>query len=112
MEEEVEESPICEEDEREKANQCLQRLITDLNEFNLRTQDVVVVLGNLAYAVGASIEGIGEDGPTLDELNQRYYTEPTLGTALMLQGMITTSWHDQVAKGQVPDVDNTGDSNG
>jgi len=101
MEEEtIEPSPVCEDEEREKANETLQELIEVFNRRKLRVQDIVVVYGNLGYALGASIEGVKDgQGPTIDELQQRYYSEPTLGVSLMLQGYLVTSWHDQVSKG-------------
>jgi hypothetical protein len=94
------ESPICEEDEQEKANKALDEIIQLLNKYKLRTQDLVVVYGNLGYTIGATIEAVDPNyGPSLEELQEKYYKEPTLGVALMLQGMLTTSWHDQVANG-------------
>lgn len=94
-------SPVCEEDERDKANQTLQELIEVFRGKNLRQQDIVAVYGNLGYALGASIDGVkeGEDGPGFEEVQQRYYTNPTLSVALMMQGLIITSWYDQVSKG-------------
>lgn len=93
-------SPVCEDEERERANQCLQELIGVLQKYNLRVQDLTVVYGNLGYAIGASVEGHKDgEGPTLEELQQQYYTSPTLGCALMLQGMLVTSWYDQVSNG-------------
>jgi len=96
------ESPICETEERDAANLCLQELIETFNKYNLRTQDLVVVYGNLGYALGASVDGIDEgQGPTMEELKKSYYANPTIGTSLMLQGFLVTSWYDQVNKGNV-----------
>lgn len=97
---ENDESLVCEKEERDKANACLQELIDVFDKHKLRVQDLVVVYGNLGYALGGSIEGIpAEGGPSFEELQQKYYAEPTLGVALMFQGMLVTSWHDQVSKG-------------
>jgi len=94
----TEESLICEEEEQENANQALQELLDVLRKRNLRTQDLVVVYGNLGYALGASIEGVDQStgGPSMQELQEQYYTEPTLGVSLMLQGYLVTSWYSQV----------------
>ena len=51
--------------------------------------------GNLGYSIGASIEEIEQgSGPTVEELQKSYYQNPTVGTALMLQGLLTSSWYD------------------
>jgi hypothetical protein len=86
------------EEERERANQALGELIDVLAKYKLRAQDLVVVYGNLGYAIGASMEGhSGDSGPGVEELQQAYYSKPTLGVALMLQGMLITSWHADAA---------------
>jgi len=85
-------------EERDKANKALSALIETLAEYHLRAQDLLVVYGNLGYAIGASMEGHkGNEGPGLEELQQAYYTSPSVGIALMLQGMLITSWHSDVA---------------
>ena len=94
-------SPICEEEEQAKAGQALQELMDVLNKYKLRTQDLIAVYGNLGYAIGGTIESIDpSQGPSLEELQKRYYARPTLGVALMLQGMLTTSWYDQISQPQ------------
>ena len=101
-----EEPVICDDDEQQKASDALAEIIDILNKYNLRTQELTLVYGNLGYVLGASIDEIDIEvgGPTLDELKQNYYTDPKLGVALMLQGMLVTSWHAQVAKGNMPEI--------
>lgn len=83
--------------EREKANEALGEMIEVLDKHKLRVQDLVVVYGNLGYAIGAAIEGFKEEkGPDVEELQKLYHSDPTVGVALMLQGMLVTSWHDQI----------------
>lgn len=101
---------ICEEEEREKANSALAELIDVFNKYKLRAQDQVVVYGNLGYAIGAALDGVeGSEGPTLEELQQRYYTSPTLSVSLMLQGMLVTSWYDQIDSDNSTNKNNKGD---
>lgn len=98
---------VCEDEEKEKTSETLEKILEVFKQKKLRTQDIILVLGNLSYSIGAALEGHepGFTGPTIDELNQKYYTEPTVGVALMLQGLITVSWHDQIVNGQAPNID-------
>lgn len=89
---------ICEAEERSKANEVLGQCIEAFQGANLRTQDLVVVWGNLGYSLGASIEGFTESGPSLEELQQAYHQNPTIGIAMMLQGMMATLWSNQMTE--------------
>ena len=93
------ENILCEEEEQQRASDALSEIILTLKKHKLRVQDLILLYGNLGYSIGASIEGIDNtQGPSLDELQKRYYEKPTVGIALMLQGMLTTSWYDDVLK--------------
>ncbi len=81
-------------DNIDELNGALGELIDIFKKHKLRVQDILLVYGNLGYALGASIEGCKGEGPDLDELMKKYHTSPTLGVALMLQGITITSWHD------------------
>jgi hypothetical protein len=77
----------------------LGKLLAKLNRIitrrNLNPRELVLLCGNLCYFVGAAIGGYtGKTGPSLEELQTRYYTEPTLDVALMLQGLTVASWAD------------------
>jgi hypothetical protein len=92
---------ICEEEEQEKASKALNDILLILKEAKLRTPDLILLYGNLGYSIGASIEGIEPgQGPILQELEKRYYEKPTVGVAMMLQGMLTTTWHDDLNKNE------------
>lgn len=90
---------LCEEEEQEKASEALNEIILTLKKYKLRVQDLILLYGNLGYSIGASIEGLDNtQGPTIDELQKKYYEKPTVGIAMMLQGMLTTTWYDDVLK--------------
>ncbi len=95
--------------------EALKELIETFNKHNLRIQDILLVYGNLGYALGASIEGYKGKGPDFDALQKKYYEKPTIGVALMLQGMTITSWHDDYIKttqqGQQKNADKEDDKN-
>lgn len=90
------ELPECEEEEKDKASLALDQILQILDKHKLRVQDLVLVYGNLGYSIGASIENLVESGPSLEELQKRYYEKPTIGIAMMLQGMLTTTWGDSI----------------
>jgi hypothetical protein len=81
-----------------KANQALGDVLEAFQKNKLTVGEILVVYGNLGYALGASIEGFDEKGPSFSELNQLYYTKPTPGVALMLQGVTVTSWYQDWVK--------------
>lgn len=81
-----------------KANEALAELIEIFQRKKLTVGEILVVYGNLGYALGASVEGYDEKGPSISELNQLYYTKPSPGVALMLQGVTVTSWYEDWVK--------------
>jgi hypothetical protein len=90
---------LCEEEEQEKTSKALDEIILILQKYKLRVQDLVLLYGNLGYSIGASIEGLkNTEGPSIDELQKNFYEKPTVGIAMMLQGMLTTTWYDDVIK--------------
>lgn len=90
---------VCEDEESDKASAALDEVLSVLKKHNLRIQELVLLYGNLGYSIGASIEGLSE-GLTLDELQKKYYENPTVGVTLMLQGILTTTWKDDYLKQQ------------
>lgn len=95
----TEDKILCEEEEQERTSEALNEMVLVLQKHKLRIQDLVLLYGNLGYSIGASIEGIdNSQGPSLEELQKKYYEKPTVGIAMMLQGMLTTSWYDDILK--------------
>jgi hypothetical protein len=90
---------ICEEEEEEKTSETLDEIIQVLQKRKLREEDLVVLYGNLGYSIGVSMEGIDpQNAPGLEELQKQYHLKPTVGVAMMLQGIIISSWYSDVAK--------------
>lgn len=90
---------IDEDEERTSADECLAELYDVFSKYNLRVSELLIVYGNLGYGLGAGIEGYeGDQGPGIEELQKEYYSNPRVGIALMLQGMLTTSWHEQLGQ--------------
>ena len=76
----------------EKCNTTLRKLLDAFQEHRPTIPEILVIYGNLGYLLGASIEGYDAEGPNIEELEKKYYVDPTVGTALMLQGLQVTNW--------------------
>jgi len=76
---------------------CHDDLLRVFQKHKLTVKEIVVVYGNLGYSLGASVEGYKEFGPSPDEVQQKYYSgKNSIGNALMMQGMLITTWSDQI----------------
>ncbi len=81
----------------DKVEQALSDLIDVFQKHKLRVGEILIAYGNLGYLLGAAAEGYVGKGPGVEELKQSYYTKPTPGVGLMLQGLTISSWYDQYA---------------
>lgn len=64
-------------------------------------QEILLALANLIYSIGASIDGYKEKGPPIEELKRMYYTNPTIGTNLMLQSALLSLMVDNIRQGKI-----------
>ena len=79
--------------EPERADKAYQRLVKILQEEQPSVSELLVILSNLLYTVGAAVGDYKEVGPTLEELEKLYYSEPDrVDVALMLQGLMMSTW--------------------
>lgn len=81
-----------------KVNKAYEALVNVFKKYKLSVPELLVVYGNLGYTIGASIEGYVDKGPSTQELEKMYYTKPTVGVSLMLQGLQTTLWTEDLNK--------------
>jgi len=82
----------------ERSSELLEKLLGLFQEYRPTVGELLVVYGNLGYSLGAAIEGHQTTGPDIDSLKKKYYTDPTVGTALMLQGLEVTNWFNDYEK--------------
>ena len=82
----------------EKCGDLLSKIIEAFEEHKPTVGEILVIYGNLGYTLGASIEGYGSKGPGVEELKKEYYANPSVGTALMLQGIEVTNWYQDHEK--------------
>ena len=95
----------------EKVNRVFERLVDIFQEEKLTVGEIIIAYGNLGYTLGASVAGYTDKGPSMEELNKMYYSQPSLGVALMIQGMTVTSWYGEWEKQQFnKQKDNQGES--
>ena len=84
----------------QKISDCHTELIDVFNKHKLTEEEIVLTYGNLVYTLGASMGGYSGKGPALEALKKMYYSNPTLDVALMLQGILITTWYDDHNKQQ------------
>lgn len=89
---------IVTEKEEKKAGKVIQQILKLLNKHKLTIPQMIIVYGNLGYHIGASIAGLQGTGPSIEELKQIYYKNPTIDIGLMLQGLLITSWEEDFQK--------------
>lgn len=93
--------------DEEKIGAILDKLLKLINKSKLTIPELLILVGNLSYFIGASIAGLKETGPSLEELKKHYYKNPTVDVALMLQGLEITSWEEDFVKH--PKISNLGE---
>jgi len=76
---------------KETKELILNKIQLILNEHELTAKDLVRVYSDLGINIGCSIEGIDE-APSVLDLERKYYSDPTMGNALILQSINLTTW--------------------
>lgn len=83
----------------EKCALLYEELIKVFQKHKPTVGEILIAYGNLGYALGASIGGHEGSGPSVDKLKELYYSEPgKVDVALMLQGLLITSWYEDWEK--------------
>ena len=82
----------------EKTDKAYTELIEIFQKYKLNVKEILLAYGNLGYSLGASIGGYHQKGPSPEQLQHLYATNPTVDVALMIQGVQTTFWADDVGK--------------
>src|SRR5258706_7879096 len=81
-----------------KVDKVYTDIVNILKNNKLTVQELLLVLGNTLYTVGASIGGYGTKGPSVKELAELYATKPSLDVALMTNGLQVTTWIEDLDK--------------
>jgi hypothetical protein len=82
--------------EDNKVSDCLSEIVEVLQKYHFKVNDLLLLYSNLSYTLGASIDGYKEKGPSPDELEKLYYTNPTVGIALMMTGINASVWRETI----------------
>jgi hypothetical protein len=80
-----------------KVNFHLDRSIRALNSAKMTDREYSVYLSKLIFSIGHSISK-DIKSPNIEELEYRYNINPTIGDALMLQGLVMSNWSDSIGK--------------
>lgn len=90
--------PTTQQTDDEKVTKTLTKLLKLINKSKPNVAEILVLYGNLGYHLGASLAGFEGKGPSLVEVKQAYYENPTVDTGLMLQGLLITDWEKDFLK--------------
>ena len=73
----------------------------EAEKHNLSPADIVRAYGFLGYSIGACMGKYEVKGPgDIEELQKQYYANPTVELALMLQGLLITTWPAEQQTGE------------
>ena len=86
-----------------KVEAAYEELVEVFRKYKLRVGEILIAYGNLGYTLGASVEGYKSNGPSVEDLQKLYYSRPSPGVGLMLQGITITTWYDQYANTKIAD---------
>jgi hypothetical protein len=89
----------------DKVQHIYDELINIFKCYKPTVFEILTAYSNLGYSLGASIEGFKDKGPPIEELQELYYKNPTLGVALMCQAVEVMGWGETYQKNQVKKED-------
>ena len=77
--------------EASKKDDILKDITDILNKNKLDNKDLVEIYSRLGVSIGCSIEGYKEI-PDINKLETGYYSNPRMGSALILQSILLAEW--------------------
>ena len=75
-----------------KVDGVIAKILKLINKAQLNIPELILFYSRLGYAIGASMIGIRDVGPTVEALKREGYSNPTVPVALMQQGLLTETW--------------------
>jgi predicted house-cleaning noncanonical NTP pyrophosphatase (MazG superfamily) len=75
----------------EKLRDILNLIFKTLNSFNLTTEELIEVIGNINFCTGKSIAGV-DFNPSFEEIKEALSEKETIDLAFMLTGMNMLGW--------------------
>ncbi len=81
-----------------KVQKTYTELVNVFKKNKLNVKEILIVLGNLVYTIGASVGNYGEKGPSPSKLEELYLLKPTIDVALMITGLNICMWQEDLEK--------------
>lgn len=85
---------VSEKTDDNKVTAILAKIHKLLNKEHLTIPELLLLYGNLGYEIGASMAMIEGPGPSLQELQLEDKINPTVDVALMLTGLLITTYEE------------------
>jgi len=94
-----------------KCNNLYKELVEVFQKHKPTVGELLIAYGNLGYTLGASVGGYKDKGPSTEELEKLYYSEPgNIAVALMLQSMTVVSWYSEWEQISLQDTKDKGEN--
>jgi len=83
-----------------KTEKLITTILSAIREADPTISEAILAFGSVGYYLGAGIAGVdvNEHHLNVEFLQKEYYSAPTVDVALMLQGLLITSWVDDYLK--------------
>ncbi len=75
-----------------KVQKTYDALVKIFQKNKLSVKEILIVLGNLTYTLGASIGEYKDKGPGINTLQELYLKKPTIDVAMMISGLQFQHW--------------------
>jgi hypothetical protein len=81
-----------------KADKLYKDLMAVFRKHKPIVKDILLAYSNLGYNLGASIGGYKDKGPSVQELELMYATNPNIAVSLMINAINMNMWVDDLEK--------------
>lgn len=72
-------------------------ILVVLQKHKFSTRELIILMSNVLFSIGASIAGYKAKAPSGDVLRKLYYQNPkNPGLALMCQGEVMSTWYEDL----------------
>lgn len=79
--------------ENKKKAKIIKDLIKTVNNEKLTDSEIIDVYTDLGISIGCAMSGL-DAVPLREDLEKKYYLNPTVGESLLLQSLLLRAWID------------------
>ena len=79
-----------------KVQKTYTELVNVFKKNKLNVKEILIVLGNLVYTIGASVGNYDKKGPSPSKLEELYLLKPTIDVALMIKSILNDLYGEKI----------------